>query len=149
MNKDDLVLCLANVVSISRVDGETNSLEGQAIERIRQEIGATKGDLTTAISAVVKANHKITPVGRFSEKVRNLEDMLLVSISDGELSDTEKPEILSFAKAIKISQDQLQEILTESKLRLKSKSAPITCSSCGKSIPTESKFCPQCGAGVE
>lgn len=102
-----------------------------------------------ALTSVAQGDHQITPVGRFTDRVRNLEDMIFVSISDGELSKSEKPEILSFAKSIKITQDQLTEILSESKLRIKLLKALKKCASCGKEIPSQSKFCPQCGAEVQ
>ena len=149
MTKDELVIYLANLVSISGLAGEITPDESEAIEQIRQEIGASKSDLKTGIDAVVQRTHQITPVGRFSDRVRNLEDMVLVSIADGKLSESEKPEILSFAKTIKVSQKQIKEILAGSKLRLKSGADTVKCASCGQTIPGQSKFCPQCGAGVE
>ena len=149
MIKEDMALYLANVALISAVDGKLSPLEAKAIESIRQEIGATESDLHKAITYITQGDHQITPVGRFSDRVRNLEDMIFVSLSDGELSKAEKPEILSFAKSIKITQDQLTEILSESKLRIRLHKALIKCASCGKEIPSESKFCPQCGAKLQ
>ena len=149
MTKEEMVLYLANCVLIAGVDGEISPLEGEAIESIRKEIGVSKDDLSKALNAVAQGNHQITPVGRFSDKVRNLEDMIFLSISDGELSKSEKPEIVSFTKAIKISQNQLNEIFSESKLRTKLKKTPIICSSCSKNIPPESIFCPLCGVKVQ
>lgn len=149
MTNEEKVLYLANCVLIAGVNGEISPLEGEAIEGIREEIGASKDDLSKALNAVAQGNHQVTPVGRFSDKVRNLEDMIYLSISDGELSKSEKPEIISFAKATKISQNQLNEIFSESKLRTKLKKTPMICSSCGKNIPPESKFCPLCGEKVQ
>ncbi|NIR15058.1 MAG: zinc ribbon domain-containing protein [Desulfobacterales bacterium] len=74
--------------------------------------------------------------------------MILVAISDGEISRSEKPEILSFAKTIKISQDQISEILSEAKLRIKSQKTTLTCTSCEKEIPPDSIFCSECGHRV-
>lgn len=149
MTKEDMVLYLANAALISSVDRKLSPLEAKAIESIRQEIGATKSDLHKALTAVAQGRHKITPVGRFSDRVRNLEDMIFVSLSDRELSESEKPEVLSFAKSIKITQDQLTGILSESKLRIKLERALIRCASCGKEIPSESRFCPQCGGKAQ
>ena len=148
MTREEILTYLANVAMISAVDGQLSPLEAKAIEDVRQEIDASKNDLNAALQAVARGDYQIRPVGRLSEKVRNLEDMVFVSLADGDLSKAEKPEILSFAKAIKINQNQLTQILSETKNRLKTNTSETKCSSCGKGIPPESKFCPLCGASI-
>ena len=148
MNKEDMVPYLANVALISVADGEFNPDEAKAIDSIRQEIGASEQELHEALNIVARGGHNISSVGRFSDRVRNLEDMIFVSLSDGNPDKKQKPEILSFAKAIKISQTQLTELLSWAKLRLKPQSGPIKCPSCSKEIPPESKFCPFCGGKI-
>ena len=96
MTKEEMVLYLANIVLVSSVDGVFNPEEAKAIETIRREIGASENGLKKALSIVGQGEHQITPVGRISDKVRNLEDMVFVSLSDGEFSKSEKPEVLSF-----------------------------------------------------
>jgi len=148
MTNEEKVIYLANIALISAVDGEVTPVEAKAIESIRQDIGATEPDFHKALNVVSQGEHKITPVGRFSNRVRNLEDMIRVSLSDGEFHKAEKPEVISFAKSIKITQDQVTEILTESKLRVKSQGSSLKCSSCDNEIPPNSKFCPICGAKI-
>jgi uncharacterized tellurite resistance protein B-like protein len=148
MTKEEKLLYLSNVVFIAGTDQVISDAEAKAIEIVRQQIGASEGDLKKALHTVSHGNHRLTPFGRFSDKVRNLEDMILVAISDGEISKSEKPEILSFAKTIKISQDQITEILSEAKLRMKSQKTTLTCTSCEKEIPPDSIFCSECGHRV-
>jgi Zn finger protein HypA/HybF involved in hydrogenase expression len=148
MDKKEIIQYLANVVSISRVDGKLSSREEEAIECVRQEVKATKTDLNKAIKSVEQGDHVITPVGRLAEKIRNLEDMIFISISDGELAQAEKAEILSFAKSIKVTQEQITEIMSEAKLRIKFQSATIKCDSCNKEASSEAKFCPHCGSNI-
>ena len=148
MTKEEKLLYLSNVVFIAGTDQIISDAEAKAIEIVRQQIGATEGDLKKALHTVSHGNHRLTPFGRFSDKVRNIEDMILVAISDGEISKSEKPEILSFAKTIKISQDQITEILSEAKLRMKSQKTTLTCTSCEKEIPPDSIFCSECGHRV-
>lgn len=145
MDDEEMVVYLANIAFIAAADGSLDPREAKAIEAIRQEIGASRSDLEKALTSVVQGKHRVSPAGRFSDKVRNLEDMILVSVSDGKMAKTEKPTLLTFAKAIKVSQDQLSEMLSESKLRIASHSASKACSSCHVEIPPESKFCPHCG----
>ncbi|MDY7039222.1 MAG: zinc-ribbon domain-containing protein [Thermodesulfobacteriota bacterium] len=149
MKREDMVFYLANILLISLIDGVLSPLEAKAVESICQEIGASENDFQNALNTIDQTDYRLKPVGRFSDRVRNLEDMVFVSLSDGELSKSEKPELLSFAKELKISQNQLTEILTESKLRMKIQQASIKCSFCNKAIPSESKFCPQCGANLQ
>jgi uncharacterized tellurite resistance protein B-like protein len=146
MAKKDLVTYLANIVLVSRVDREVHPLEKEAMENICRGIGARQGELNSAIEIVEAGNHKPTPVGRFSDKVRNLEDMIYISISDEQLPASQKKVILSFAKEIKVSKAQINEILSESKRRIKLQRGEMNCSSCGKEIPPGSKFCPYCGS---
>jgi Zn finger protein HypA/HybF involved in hydrogenase expression len=148
MTKEEKLLHLSNVVFIAGTDHIISEAEAKAIQIVRQQIGASEGDLKKALHSVTNGNHQLTPFGRFSAKVRNLEDMILVAISDGDISKSEKPEILSFARAIKISQDQISEILFEAKLRIKSQKSTLTCSSCEKEIPADSIFCSECGHRV-
>ncbi|MBW1703559.1 MAG: zinc ribbon domain-containing protein [Deltaproteobacteria bacterium] len=148
MRKEDMIPYLANAALVSVADGEFNPDEAKAIDSIRKEIGAGEQELKEALNIVARGGLKLMPVGRFSDKVRNLEDMIFVSLVDGKLDKKQKPEILSFAKAIKISQTQLTQLLSETKLRLKPQSGPIKCPSCSKEIPPESKFCPFCGGKI-
>jgi uncharacterized tellurite resistance protein B-like protein len=149
MTNEEKLLHLSNVVLIAGTDNVISEAEAKAIEIVVHQIGASESDLKKALHAVNHGDHKLTPFGRFSDNVRNLEDMILVAISDGEISKSEKPEILSFAKTIKISQNQIAEILSETKRRMKSqKATPTTCPSCAEEIPPESIFCSHCGHRV-
>jgi uncharacterized tellurite resistance protein B-like protein len=148
MTKEEKLLYLSNVVFVAGTDQVISEAEAKAIEIVRQQIGASEGDLKKALHTVSHGKHPLTPFGRFSAKVRNLEDMILVAISDGEISNSEKPEIVSFAKTINISQDQITEILSEAKLRLKSQKTTLTCPSCEKEISPDSIFCSECGHRV-
>ena len=145
MANKDLITYLANIVSVSRIDGEAHPLEKEAMENICLTIGAKQDELDSAIKIVEDGNYRPIPVGRFSDKVRNLEDMVYLSVSDGRLPASQKKVILSFAKNIEVSQAQINEILTESKSRIKLQRGEMNCSSCKKAIPPGSKFCPYCG----
>jgi Zn finger protein HypA/HybF involved in hydrogenase expression len=149
MKREEKVLYLANVISVSAADREIKPTEGQAIEDIRLEIGAEKNELGEAIQSVSEGNYQMAPVGRLSDKIRNLEDMIHVSLSDGELSESERSEILSFAKMIDVSQGQINQILGEAKGRIKSEEGRMACHSCQREIPVESKFCPYCGSPIK
>ena len=146
MTREERIIYLGNVVHVAGADGEVSPREGEAIERVREDLGAPADDLAEALQSVARGDHGIAPVGRFSDRVRNLEDMVFVAVCDGRFSGAEKPEVVSFAKEVGVSQAQVNRILKEAKDRL-SPDAPsgATCPACGKSIPAESLFCPACG----
>jgi len=145
MTNEEKIKYIANVALISAVDGKVSPLEAKAIENIRQEIGATESDLHKALTTVAQGSYQLSPVGRFSDKVRNLEDMVFVSLADGDFAKSEKSEVLSFAKSIKVTQDQLTEILSAAKQRVKLQTTTMQCDACSQEIPSNSKFCPKCG----
>jgi len=148
MTREEKIGYLANVALISAVDGVLHPSEATAIEAVRQEMGIGENEMQAALQAVSRGDHVLKPVGRYSDKVRNLEDMMRVSLVDGELAPSEKPEIVAFAKKINLTQDQLTEILSEARPRLKSPHIECRCPSCEKPIPPASKFCPLCGKPV-
>ena len=146
MTKEERIIYLGNVVHVAGADGEVSPREGEAIERVREELGVPADDLAEALRSVARGSHGIAPVGRFSDRVRNLEDMIYVAVCDGRFSDAEKPEIISFAKEVGVSQTQVNLILKEAKGRLSpDASTGTTCPGCAQSIPSESRFCPACG----
>jgi hypothetical protein len=143
---DELVLYLANVVAVARVDGLLAPGEETAIEVIRVELGAKKGDLTRAVRMAESPDFVPKPVGRFSDRICNLEDMLFVSLVDDNLPEQERALLLTFSRAIGLSDEQLRTMLPEVKARVALAKGKATCPSCGTSVQAGVRFCPQCGA---
>lgn len=148
MRGKDLISYLANLITIATADGFIDKKEEAAIERVYKEINAKKTDLEEAKMITEKGDYQVTPVGRYSERIRNLEDMIFVALSDSDLSDSEKSVILSFAKAIGAKQEQINTILSESITRFRAYNATIICPSCGHEIPSDWKFCAECGTNI-
>jgi len=146
--KDFLVTYLANVVMVSNVDGHVAPEEEKAIEMVRRGIGAGPEELKQAFEKVEGVKHTITPVGRFSDRARNFEDMLLVALIDSELALPEKTEVLAFAKKIHLSQDQINTILSETRELVEKLEGGGKCPDCGKSQPSGAKFCIACGTPI-
>lgn len=149
MKGASLISYLANLIMIARADGVIDNKEEIAIDRICNEISAKRTDVEEARKVTKKADYQVTPVGRYSERIRNLEDMIFVALSDSHLSDSEKKVILSFAKAIGAKQEQINTILSESIARFRTYKSTIICSGCGYEIPSDWKFCAECGTSVQ
>jgi hypothetical protein len=146
MTKDELRIYLANILSVIGADGQCDPAELETVSSICERLSASEEDLKSAARAVEAGLHMLTPVGSFSDKIRNLEDMVEVSLSAGDFPDAEKRMILSFAKAVNLTQQQINEIVKDIRKRFETANRESFCGSCGKQMPKGSKFCPFCGA---
>lgn len=147
MKKDELRIYLANILVVIGVGGQVDPAELEGVSSICKNLSASEEDLKFAASAVEAGVHRLTPVGRFSDKIRNLEDMVEASLSAGSPPDAERRLILSFARAISLTQPQINEIVNDVKKRFETANRESFCGSCGKQMPGNSKFCPFCGVG--
>ena len=149
LNDDEKSIYLANLVAVSRADGSISPNEIQAIEASQKAIGARKTALKKAEKLAESEGFIPTAVGPFSARIANLEDMMLVSLIDGALDQAEKSAVLVFAKKIGITNDQLQQVLSEVKAFLASSSATRACPKCSAKVQRDAKFCPECGHKLE
>ena len=149
MSNSDQITYIANVIAISQADGKVTDKEQGAVAFVRQKNGLSEEDTQAAIRLVQAGDYNITPVGRYSDTIRNLEDMLLVSLIDGDLSDKEKKAMLAFAKVLKLSQEQINVIVSETKKFVRLISAETKCDACGITLPAGSRFCAECGQKIE
>jgi rRNA maturation endonuclease Nob1 len=140
---------LANLLATAKADGVISKEEEGAIERVFKEMNANKADLKEAKRLNEMGDYHVTPTGRYSERIRNLEDMIFVALSDSDLCDVEKGVIISFAKAIGARQEQIDTILSESITRFRSYRATVICPNCDHEIPSDWKFCAECGASIQ
>ncbi|MDU9050239.1 MAG: zinc ribbon domain-containing protein [Candidatus Electrothrix sp. Rat3] len=139
---------LSNVISVAYADGKIAPQETEAIAVIQKAIGARKTELNKAYKQVDTNNFAVSPVGYWSDKIKNLEHIIYVSLIDGEIDPKEKELILNFAKKVNINQDQLNLIINDVKNAVSSSEIEISCLNCKAKIPDSAKFCPKCGQQV-
>lgn len=151
MNDRELHQYLANIIAVVRADNVLSPKEEIALEGIKAELKVKKTDANRAEKLACEPGFKVMAVGRYSEKIRNIEDMLYVALSDANLDPSEKSLIVGLAKEMGLQQSQVNTIMSETKARIRAMN-PV-CEACGTELPGGSKFCPQCGAsfsdGVE
>ena len=98
MEEYEVVQYLANVLIVARADGSFGAREDAAMESIRLAIKAKKSELNKASKLAASDDFILVPAGRYSERIRNVEDMIFVALLDGELADKETQVITKFAK---------------------------------------------------
>lgn len=149
LSDEEKIAYLANLVAVSRADGAVSPNETNAIEAAQKRIGAKKAALRKADTLAQSDGFSPSVVGSFSSRIANLEDMIAVSLADGALDQAEKPIVLTFAKRVGITNEQLQLILSEVRASLSSDSATRACPTCSAKVPRDAKFCPECGGSLE
>lgn len=148
LNNDQLITYLSNIVYVARIDGKITTSETQAIEEIQKRIGAKKSELNKATQNAESPDFKIKLVGHFSDKIKNLEDIIYVALIDGDLDEKEKELFIDATSNLKISSEQIDLIINDVKDYLDSKSDIKICSNCNSKIDSNAKFCPECGTPV-
>ncbi len=148
MTGKELVRYLANLIMVSKADGSMGEEEQEAIAWAFEEIHARETDFEEAKTITENGDYQATPAGRYSERIRNLEDMIFVALSDSALSEPEKVLIRSFAKAIGAKKGQIDTIVSEAITRFRTYKATIICPNCRYEIPAAWRFCSECGTAI-
>ena len=148
ITSDLVVTYLANIIKITQADEKMHPKEQEALGKILERLTVDKDTMEEAIKAVARGDYVIMPVGRFSDKIRNLEDMLFVALVDGELSPSEKKGMLGFVKKIGLTNEQVKTILNETKIKIHLQMTDRKCSQCGTTLTADAKFCTACGTKV-
>lgn len=149
MHENEIRQYLANVLHIAGSDGTLSNQENAAFQEICEQFKVKKKDITAAEGLAANPHFRVKTVGRYSDKIRMLEDMVYVAVSDGELVDAEKRIILNLAKEVGISQTSMNTILAQSRSLRDEKEVIFICGSCNRQISSSAKFCPECGAPIE
>ena len=100
MEKSLIPQYLANVLAVARADNVISDSELAAVEEVCTEVGGKKTDLKKAGRLVEADDFAPKPIGRFSDKVRNAEDMIYVALTDGDLRQDEIGNIIPFLEQV-------------------------------------------------
>ncbi len=117
MKREETIDYLANVYSVVEADGTADLSEQRVFEDIARAIDAGYFERKSAIDKVKTDEFPVRLDLRWSDQIRNLEDMLFVAYSDGNLDPTEKKAIVTYANFLGISQSQLSVIKADAKRR--------------------------------
>ena len=117
MKREETVGYLANIYAVVAVDGDIDRVEERVFESIAREIGAGYFERKKAIDRMKEDELPARLDLRWSDQIRNLEDMLFVAYCDGPLEPAEKQSIVNYANFLSISQQQLSVIREDAKRR--------------------------------
>lgn len=118
MNQQEQIQYLANIYYLARADKDFEVEEDYLLQEIAKDIGAGYLETRKALDLSMSDDFKIKFPIRLSDRIANLEDMLLVAYYDKELHKMEKELILAYAKQLGISKEQFDIIRGEVKKRL-------------------------------
>ncbi len=89
MTEEEQIQYLANLFHVARADGRVDVSEDSLAEDIAKSIGAGYLETRKALDLSAEKDFSVTFPARFSERIRNLEDMLLLAYCDQDLHDLE------------------------------------------------------------
>lgn len=120
----------------------------QVIGTVAREIGATGAERARAAEIAAGAAPPAYPA-RHSDRVRVVEDMLLVALADGTLSPTERKGIIAAQHAVGIDPAAWSRILDESRARLVAlAAAPAPAGVASAAAPAPVRECSALRAGA-
>jgi uncharacterized tellurite resistance protein B-like protein len=119
MTQNEQIQYLANIYYLARADENFEVEEDYLLQDIAKGIGAGYLETRKALDLSMTSDFKIKFPARLSDRIKNLEDMLLVACYDKKLHEMEKKIILTYAKHLGISSRQFGIIQKETRERLK------------------------------
>ena len=139
---------MANILAVARSNNIIGDAQRTCIDKICSDIGGKKADMKAAEKLAESAEYIPKPVGRLSDKVSNIEDMIYVALADGNLEEAEIDAIIPFINLVGLSQDIVDLMVAEGQARVAEKETAAICPSCGATAGGGAKFCPACGTAI-
>ena len=118
MTQEEKIQYMANLFHFAQVDGKQDAIEEKLIDGMAKGISAGYFETIKGKDLASQAGFTIQYPSRFSERVRNIEDMLLLAHSDRKLHELEKTILLDYAESLHLTQKQSDLIREETKAEL-------------------------------
>ena len=117
MEKQEQVSYLANIYHLLLADGGVERIEEKAFEEISRDIGGGYFERKNAVELARNEPYQHQWVGRWSDRIRCLEDMLFAAFCNGVVDRIESKLIKDCAKSLGITQGQFDVIKQEAQRR--------------------------------
>ena len=119
MDNEAKIQYLANIYHLVRSDGQVGSREEKVMEAVAEGIGVGYLETRKGLDMSMEKDFAAVYPKRWSDRIRNVEDMLLVAYADHKLNSAEKQVLGEFANKLGISQKQFDVIKEETKERFR------------------------------
>ena len=119
MSDDEKIQYLANIWYVALVDGQTERIEDKMLDVIAKGISAGYFETIKAKERAAKEDFTLQYPARLSDRIRNVEDMLMMAYADKKLESLEKKILIDYANRLDITKEQLAAIQQETKARIK------------------------------
>ena len=117
MKNEEAIRYLANIYQVLASDNEVERDEERLFEAISREIHAGYSERRQAMELAASQPIQTQVSARWSERIRNLEDMIFAAYRNGVLDPSEKKPIVEYAMSLGIDQPHLNLIKNEAKQR--------------------------------
>ncbi len=117
--KENLPSYLANVLSIAKIDGEVSQAESYVLRKIIHRVGGTQQDLISAGKLLASGSYTLRLADSAQERMDNLQDMVMVALSDGDASPQETAPIERIAAQMRYTQADINLAVRRAELELK------------------------------
>lgn len=117
MNEEEQIRYLTNIYLVVASDGEVDGDEERLFDSISRDIRAGYGERRKAKELAESGVVQTHVSDRWSDRIRNLEDMMFAAYCNGEIDPAEKRLVVQYAKQLGIDQEQLNQIKQETKRR--------------------------------
>ncbi len=117
MNDEEKARYLANIHLVLASDDQVDRDEERLFEAIARDIRAGYGEQRKAKALAASKEVQLQVSDRWSDRIRNLEDMIFAAYGNAEVDPSERKLIVEYAKQLGIDQKQLNQIKVESKNR--------------------------------
>lgn len=116
MDEEEKTRYLSNVYLVIAADGEVDNEESRLFELVTRGIRAGVEEQNQAKQSADK-KLQTNVAQRWSDRIRNLEDMMFVAYANQKIDPSERELIVEYARSLDIEQSQLNQIKEEAKAR--------------------------------
>jgi uncharacterized tellurite resistance protein B-like protein len=119
MENEEKIQYLANVYYLAMADGKVDRIEEKLFDHIAKGVKGGYFETLKAMDLAKTEGFEVKYPLRLSDRIKCVEDLLLVAYADEKLHEMEKKIVMEFANELGIYKDQFLMIKEETKKRLK------------------------------
>jgi len=119
MENEEKIQYLANVYYLAMVDGKVEHIEERLFDYIAKGIQAGYFETLKAMDLAQTPDFEVKYPMRLSDRIKCVEDLLLIAYADEKLHEMEKKIVLDYANHLGIHKEQFVMIKEETMKRLK------------------------------